>query len=225
MYKNAKYELTDTNERPLGSNVRLYRLKALRDIGSDVKAGDLGGLIGGPGTLSEWDECWVYPQAIAYGGATIWDNAKLRDRARIHGGVKLEGNCIVGGNAQILANLCMGGSAYLEDAQVVSLMVTAAGQYTSSGETYFCFDCELTDRNTVRLEISSRRCTPEAAADLALTPAGSRLSYVMYKGQLHPLDAVQFDAIGFPLVEHQLESIDNGTYWRAHLLDNVIKMT
>ena len=54
---NHKFEITDIAhpEYPF-----LHRIRALRDISSDVKAGDLGGFVEHEGNLSYEDaDCWI----------------------------------------------------------------------------------------------------------------------------------------------------------------------
>ena len=76
---NQKYEITDIAhpEYPF-----LHRIRALRDIGSEVKAGDLGGFVEHEGNLSYEDaDCWIYNNAIAANGAFVYEGAVLRDHA------------------------------------------------------------------------------------------------------------------------------------------------
>ena len=76
---NAKYEITDiTHEKyPF-----LHRIRALRDIGDKVKAGDLGGFVEGAGNLStEDDASWVFEDAIAAGSAFVDQDARLFGKA------------------------------------------------------------------------------------------------------------------------------------------------
>lgn len=56
-----KFELTN-EVMELGGKT-LYRIKALRDIGDSVQAGDLGGWIEKESNLSQKGECWVRDDA------------------------------------------------------------------------------------------------------------------------------------------------------------------
>ena len=64
-----KYELT--NETIVVYGRALHRVKALKDIGTSVKKGDLGGFIEGESNLSQKGDCWVYSNARVYGNAEI----------------------------------------------------------------------------------------------------------------------------------------------------------
>lgn len=80
---NQKYEITDIAhpEYPF-----LHRVRALRDIGLTVKAGDLGGFVEGEGNLSYEDsDSWIAHDAIAANGAFVTDGTLLRDHAVICG--------------------------------------------------------------------------------------------------------------------------------------------
>ena len=63
---NQKYEITDIAHEKYPF---LHRIRALRDIGTEVKAGDLGGFVEHEGNLSfePGDDAWVYNDAIIAG--------------------------------------------------------------------------------------------------------------------------------------------------------------
>ena len=77
---NTKYEITDiTHEKyPF-----LRRIRALRDIGTEVKAGDLGGFVESESNLSfePGDDAWIFNDAIAAGEGYVDKDSILRDRA------------------------------------------------------------------------------------------------------------------------------------------------
>lgn len=77
---NQKFEITDiTHEKyPF-----LHRIRALRDIGSEVKAGDLGGFVESESNLSAeaGDDAWIFDDAIAAGEGYVDKGSVLRDRA------------------------------------------------------------------------------------------------------------------------------------------------
>ena len=79
---NQKYIITDIahDKYPF-----LHRIRALRDIGRDVKAGDLGGFVESESNLSTEpdDTAWIYNDAIAAGAAYVDMASHLRDRAII----------------------------------------------------------------------------------------------------------------------------------------------
>ena len=68
-----KYELTD--EKIIVCGTTLYRIRALRDIGDCVKAGDLGGFVESENNLSHSGSSWVFDNAQVYDKAQVCDNA------------------------------------------------------------------------------------------------------------------------------------------------------
>ena len=78
--ENQKYEVTDIAHETYPF---LHRIRALRDIGSIVKAGDLGGFVEhGENLSSEPDDiAWIFDDAIAAGMSRVDQNATLHDRA------------------------------------------------------------------------------------------------------------------------------------------------
>lgn len=65
---NNKYEITDIHHEQYPF---LRRIRALRDIGEEVKAGALGGFVEHEGNLSfePGDDAWIFQNAIACGDA------------------------------------------------------------------------------------------------------------------------------------------------------------
>ena len=59
-----KYELTDETMEVCGRT--LHRIRALRDIGTNVKKDDLGGFIESESNLSQDDDGWVFGEAMVY---------------------------------------------------------------------------------------------------------------------------------------------------------------
>ena len=74
---NNKYEITDISHEKYPF---LHRVRALRDVGAEVKAGDLGGFVESESNLSATpgDNAWIYEDAIAAGDAYVDQNANLR---------------------------------------------------------------------------------------------------------------------------------------------------
>lgn len=89
-----KYELIPKKE--------LFQIKALRDF-SDVKAGDLGGLIETESNLSHDDNCWIDTNTIVSGNARVFDNARISGNALVYG-MSIFGNALVYGNARVSGN-------------------------------------------------------------------------------------------------------------------------
>ena len=75
---NDKYKITDIANPYLPF---LHRIKALRQIGEDVKAGSLGGYVESEDNLSyaDGDDAWIYDCAIACNEACVTEGAQLRD--------------------------------------------------------------------------------------------------------------------------------------------------
>ena len=99
---NKKYEITDiTHEKyPF-----LHRIRALRDIGREGKAGDLGGFVESESNLSAeaGDDAWIFGDAIAAGEGYVDESSVLRDRA------------IVCGHAYVSKGAEMSGDSRAED--------------------------------------------------------------------------------------------------------------
>lgn len=81
---NAKYEITDIAHEKYPF---LHRIRALRDIGSEVRAGDLGGFVECESNLSfePGDDAWIFNDAIAAGEGCVDKGSILRDRAVVCG--------------------------------------------------------------------------------------------------------------------------------------------
>ncbi len=73
---NTKYEITGiTHEKyPF-----LHRIRALRNVGEKVKAGDLGGFVESESNLSfePGDEAWIFDDAVCAGGGYVDKNSRL----------------------------------------------------------------------------------------------------------------------------------------------------
>ena len=81
---NAKYEITGIAHEKYPF---LHRIRALRDIGSELKAGDLGGFVESEGNLSfeAEDDAWIFNDAIAAGEGHVDKGSVLRERAIVCG--------------------------------------------------------------------------------------------------------------------------------------------
>ena len=76
---NAKYEITGIAHEKYPF---LHRIRALRDVGDKVKAGDLGGFVESESNLSaEDDTSWIFDDAIAAGNAFVDQDAHLFGKA------------------------------------------------------------------------------------------------------------------------------------------------
>lgn len=106
---HKQYELTKIiTQLPCGTI--LHRIRALRDIAEDVKAGDLGGWVESEFNLSQNNTCWIYgdakcygkgrvtKRAILYGEASVYDLGYLMDDARVGGTTIIRGITEIGEN-------------------------------------------------------------------------------------------------------------------------------
>lgn len=94
-----KFEITDIAHEKYPF---LHRIRALRDVGPTVKAGDLGGFVEGEWNLSQEDESsWIFHDAIAANMACVESGAILRDQAVVCGEARVRGNSIVADNARV----------------------------------------------------------------------------------------------------------------------------
>ena len=74
-----KYEITDI-AHPVYPE--LHRIRALRQVGTDVPAGELGGFVQGEANLSQdRDEAWLYGDSVSRDDARVCDGARLYDQA------------------------------------------------------------------------------------------------------------------------------------------------
>ncbi len=73
---NLKYEITDIAHEQYPF---LHRIRALRDIGEKVKAGDLGGFVESESNLSyeSEDAAWIFDDAVCTGDGYVDKNSRL----------------------------------------------------------------------------------------------------------------------------------------------------
>ena len=81
----------------------LFRIVALKDF-SNVKKGDLGGLIEKEGNLDQQGNCWVYGNARIIGDAFVGNNARVSGNAFVGDKARIIGNAFVGDNARVSGN-------------------------------------------------------------------------------------------------------------------------
>ncbi|MBD5085646.1 MAG: hypothetical protein HDT33_11530 [Clostridiales bacterium] len=96
---NEKYEITDIAHEKYPF---LHRIRALRDVGPTVKAGDLGGFVEGEWNLSYEDaDSWIAHDAIAANAACVEGGALLRDQAVVCGEARIRGSSIISDYARV----------------------------------------------------------------------------------------------------------------------------
>ena len=116
--ENSKYGITDISHPDYKD---LHRIVALRDIGTEVKAGDLGGYVKSQSNLSyqNGDDAWIYDDAIVRGSAFVADNAQIRNHAEISGFANIGGAALICGHAVVTDNALVHG-ALMRDYAVAS---------------------------------------------------------------------------------------------------------
>ena len=88
--QNTKYEITDIAHWRYPF---LHRIRALRDIGNKIKAGDLGGFVESEQNLSfePGDEAWLFDDSICCNEARVDKNSILKDEAVVSGRAYITG--------------------------------------------------------------------------------------------------------------------------------------
>lgn len=127
--KNQKYEITGIAHAKYPF---LHRIRALRDIGSKVKAGDLGGYVEHISNLSleADDPAWIYDRAIAAGNAHVNYGAELHDQS------------VACGDAYVTQEAKLFGQACAEDESHVRGAVLT-GNARASGRSMLLHDPNL----------------------------------------------------------------------------------
>jgi hypothetical protein len=116
--------------------VPVFQAIALRNIGADVKAGDLSGLFADPKTLPHDDDSWVYQGGVAGPGTRLKGKARLYGEAvesRIMGQV---------GPGALVERSTVDGIVGA-GANVINCNITPTG---SVGENYFVCNLKVVDR-------------------------------------------------------------------------------
>lgn len=68
-----KYEIVKDNFKEI-YGIKVYKIRALKDIKNrhqDIKKGDLDGYVESERNLSQYDNCWIYDNAIVFGNAKV----------------------------------------------------------------------------------------------------------------------------------------------------------
>ena len=103
---DKKYEITDT-AHPVYPE--LHRIRALRQVGNDVPAGELGGFVQSEANLSQGnDDAWLYDDSIS------------RHEANVCGGAQLHGRTVAQDLALVSGNSTMYGDAIACDSAIVT---------------------------------------------------------------------------------------------------------
>lgn len=116
---NLKFEITDIAHEKYPF---LHRIRALRDVGIEVRAGDLGGFVEGERNLSQEqdDASWIFDDAIAAGCAFVDKDSCLRDEAIVCEEAYVTQRSTLSGHARAEGAAYIRGSILSEYARVSS---------------------------------------------------------------------------------------------------------
>ena len=127
---NLKYEITDIAHEAYPF---LHRIRALRDIGETVKAGDLGGFVESESNLSvdPDDDAWVFDDAIAAGDAYVDQNSSLRDTAIACDSAYVSHGSVLSGHSRAEDNVYLRGGVMNSSARASGFaqLVSAPSQF------------------------------------------------------------------------------------------------
>lgn len=131
---SPKYHLIPSEED------KLFRVQALQSF-SDVKAGEIGGLVSGEKNLSHNGTCWVYDdarvtgKAKVTGSAQIRDNAQVEENARVTAFARVKDNAHIGGNSLVEHCATVSGHARVEDKAKLGGYINIGGDARIGGDT------------------------------------------------------------------------------------------
>lgn len=91
---NSKYQFTGKHKYLPLSKLKVYQIRAIRDIGDKVKAGDIGGWIEKESNLSVVGDSWITSDTVVTGAARVFDNAYV-EGSTVCGHAKVCGNTTV----------------------------------------------------------------------------------------------------------------------------------
>ena len=126
---NQKYEITDIAHAQYPF---LHRIRALRDIGSEVKASGLGGFVESESNLSfePGDDAWIFNDAIAANTAYVDKGSSLRDRAVACDHAYISHESVMLGDARAEDDAYVRGSTLMKNARVSGTSMILQSQNT-----------------------------------------------------------------------------------------------
>ena len=111
-----KYEITDIVNQ---FYPELHRIRALRQVGSDVPRGALGGFVQSESNLSQdKDEAWLYGESICCENALVTGGAYLTGCARVSGSALITDESEIGENASVRDYAIVSGGTVQGNARV-----------------------------------------------------------------------------------------------------------
>lgn len=163
-----KYELTNETINFFGR--KLFRIRALKNIGNNVKKGDLGGFVESENNLSQKGDCWIfnlakaYDNAMIYGEAEIYDSAEIFGSAMVHDFAKVYDHAMIFGEAEIY------GEAKIYDSAEVFNSAKVYEKAKIYGEAEACGSAIVYDS----AEVGGSAKITKTTDVFTVTPIGSR---------------------------------------------------
>ena len=117
----------------------LFRIKALKDFGN-VKKGDIGGYIQSENNLSQLDDCWIYDDAVVRDNAKVCHNAQIYDKVIVMGNAEVCDNAQVCDNAFVLDNAIVCDNARIRGHAVVQHDAVVRGNAQICGDAIISSD-------------------------------------------------------------------------------------
>lgn len=161
---SVKYEIT-AEHHPNRPGLR--RIVALRDIARHgVSAGDVGGWVAGPDSLSDTGDAWVDNSAIVSGAARVsgnayvTGNAVVTDHAQVHGSAVVAGAAILDGHSEAAGNAHVAGRGRISEFARIHGHAHLAGAARLSGHAEVCGNAVIDDHAQVS---GSARVTGDAS--------------------------------------------------------------
>lgn len=170
-----KYDIIENDTLEVNGR-KLYRIRALRHVPGHADKGDVGGYVGGPNSLSQEGNCWIYPSAMVYNNAEVHDDAVIAGHGQVSGGAIVKGNAVVAGNAQAIGKVLLANRERLDrDRMLLNVAVLRCSHYVRAGNTVFTFHYRAENAEGA-IGINSVGCTAATAMDLSLYRENSRLA-------------------------------------------------
>ena len=130
---DKKYELIPSDIEGL------FRVKALKDF-NNVKKGDIGGYIQSENNLSQLDDCWIYDDAVVRDNAKVCHNAQIYDKVIVMGNAEVCDNAQVCDNAFVLDNAIVCDNARIRGHAVVQHDAVVRGNAQIWGDAIISSD-------------------------------------------------------------------------------------
>ena len=177
-----KYELIREDRLDLGV-CTLYRIRALRDIPGVVNAGELGGYISGPESLSQAGNCWVTKDAKAFDGAEVRDNAVLWGTSFAASGAIIKDNARLNTESQAFGKVLVANNENVRVGErLLNTTILASSHFVQEGMTNFTFRYQ-SGRVNGAISIPVSVCDSQTAIELSLRAANHNLALYLVGGK------------------------------------------